>query len=499
MIKVFAEGHDYFYEVADILANYCRRDEIEFLREKVPAKGRGLFVHSKLAADKDGVIAKCTINGEEGPVVQEDRFEPADGNALEVRKQYKRYVKHNLLKAAERFFRKGLPWGILTGIRPVKMIHKLMDKGLGQEEVLKHLAEFYRLDPEKARLGMDIALTERKFIFPNDPGKVSIYISIPFCPTRCSYCSFPSNQITRWGHLTEMYLDCLTGEIKAAGTALKSKGITCDTVYIGGGTPTSLSLEQMDRLLDKVRCAFISPDTREFTVEAGRPDTLDGEKLELIKRYGATRISINPQTMNASTLEAIGRKHSPEDIVRAFDLARQSGHNNINMDIIMGLPGENLGMVMHTLEHIGVLKPEGVTVHTLAVKRASRLHEEAFDAAMVEESEVEAMMKCAREYLQRMGMKPYYLYRQKYMVGNLENIGFCFPGYEGIYNMQIMEERQTVLGLGAGAVSKLVILSEDRLERIQNPKSLQHYMERGMDIAREKEEIIARHCHANCL
>ena len=340
MIKVFAEGHDYFYEVADILANYCRRDEIEFLREKVPAKGRGLFVHSKLAADKDGVITKCTINGEEGPVVQEDRFEPADGNALEVRKQYKRYVKHNLLKAAERFFRKGLPWGILTGIRPVKMIHKLMDKGLGQEEVLKHLAEFYRLDPEKARLGMDIALTERKFIFPNDPGKVSIYISIPFCPTRCSYCSFPSNQITRWGHLTEMYLDCLTGEIKAAGTALKSKGITCDTVYIGGGTPTSLSLEQMDRLLGEVRCAFISPDTREFTVEAGRPDTLDGEKLELIKRYGATRISINPQTMNASTLEAIGRKHSPEDIVRAFDLARQSGHNNINMDIIMGLPGK---------------------------------------------------------------------------------------------------------------------------------------------------------------
>jgi coproporphyrinogen dehydrogenase HemZ len=499
MIKVFTEGHDYYYEVADILANYCRRDEIEFIKEKVPAKGRGLFVHSELAADRDGVIVKCTITGERNPVTIEDRFGPAVGSALEVRKQYKRYVKHNLLKAAERFFQKELPWGILTGIRPVKMIHKLMDKGLGQEEILKHLVEFYRLDPEKARLGMGIALTERKFIFPNEPGRISIYISIPFCPTRCSYCSFPSNQLSRWGHLTEKYMDCLAGEIKAAGSALKSKGITCDTVYIGGGTPTSLNLSQLDRFFGEVRNAFISPDTRELTVEAGRPDTLDREKLGLIKRFGATRISINPQTMNASTLEVIGRKHSPEDIIRAFELARQAGHNNINMDIIMGLPGENVDMVMHTLGYIGALKPEGVTVHTLAVKRASRLHEEAFDAAMVEESEVEAMMKCAREYLQRMGMKPYYLYRQKYMVGNLENIGFCFPGYEGIYNMQIMEERQTVLGLGAGAVSKLVILSEDRLERIQNPKSLQHYMERAEALAREKEELVARHCHANCL
>jgi coproporphyrinogen dehydrogenase HemZ len=361
MIKVFTEGHDYYYEVADILANYCRRDEIEFIGEKAPATGRGLFVHSKFAADKDGVIVKCTITGEEGPVVQEDRFEPAGGSALEIRKQYKRYVKHNLLKVAERFFRKELPWGILTGIRPVKMIHKLMDKGLEQEEILKHLVDFYLFNPEKARLGMDIAHTERKFIFPNDPGEVSIYISIPFCPTRCSYCSFPSNQITRWGHLTEMYMDCLTEEIKAAGSALKSKGITCDTVYIGGGTPTSLSLEQLDRLLDEVRCALISPETREFTVEAGRPDTLDKEKLKLIKRFGATRISINPQTMNASTLEVIGRKHSPEEIIRAFELARQSGHNNINMDLIMGLPGENADMVMHTLEHIGTLRPEGVT------------------------------------------------------------------------------------------------------------------------------------------
>ena len=498
MVKVFTEGHDYYYEVADILANYCCRDEIEFIREKAPAADRGLFVHSKLEADKDGVTVKCAITWEGGPVVQEDRFEPAGGSALEVRKQYKRYVKHNLLKAAERFFQKELPWGILTGIRPVKMIHKLMERGMKEDEILKHLVEFYRLAPEKARLGMDIALTERKFIFPIDPGKVSIYISIPFCPTRCSYCSFPSNRISRWGNLTEKYMDCLAEEIRAAGSALKNQGITCDTVYIGGGTPTSLGLPQLERLLAEVRQAFISSYTREFTVEAGRPDTLDKEKLELIKRYGTSRISINPQTMNPSTLEVIGRKHSPEDIIRAFELARQAGYNNINMDIIMGLPGENVETVMHTLEHIGALKPEGVTVHTLAIKRASKLHEEAFDAALVEESEVEAMMKCAQEYLQRMGMKPYYLYRQKYMVGNLENIGFCFPGYEGIYNMQIMEERQTVLGLGAGAVSKLVILSEDRLERIENPKSLQHYIERALDLAGVKEKVIARHSQANC-
>lgn len=492
MIKVLTEGHDFHYEVADILANYCGRDEIEFVKEKVPATDRSLFVHSILEYHPDGGKLECSITGHGSSVSKVERVAPSYGDHSEIRKRNKRYVKHNLLKAAEEFFDKRLPWGILTGIRPVKMIHKLMDQGMEEREILNHLVEFYRLEPEKVCLGMDIARTERRFIFPYNPKKVSIYISIPFCPTRCSYCSFPSNQLSRWGGFTDRYIDCLSREIKTAGDALKDRGFTCDTVYIGGGTPTSLSRAQLDRLLDNVECNFLSTGTREFTIEAGRPDTLDKAKLQSIKEHRATRISINPQTMNASTLKVIGRKHSPGDILHAFELARQTGHDNINMDIIMGLPGENEDMVAGTLEHIGRLKPEGVTVHTLAIKRASKLHEEAFEADWVDESEVEAMMRRADGFLQRMDMKPYYLYRQKYMVGNLENIGYSLTGYEGIYNMQIMEEKQTIIGLGAGAASKLVFLSEDRLERVPNPKSLEHYIDRAEDIAKRKEEIISR-------
>ncbi len=491
MIKVFTEGHDYYYEVADILANYCLRDKIEFVEKEVPAESRSLFVHSIMKSNSYGMEFKCSISGEGRSVCETDRFEAVDGDRLAVRKQYKRYVKHNLLKAAEKYFHKGLRWGILTGIRPVKMVHKLMDRGFDNRYIFKHLTQFYRLAPEKAQLGIDIAINERKFILPYDPGKVSIYISIPFCPTRCSYCSFPSNEMSRWGSLTDRYVECLINEIQAVGTALAGRGFICDTVYIGGGTPTSLNLSQLGTLLESINRYFLNAQTREFTVEAGRPDTLDKDKLEAIKRYGATRISINPQTMNASTLEIIGRKHSPEDILTAFELARQYGHDNINMDIIMGLPGENSDLVENTLEHIGRLKPEGVTVHTLAIKRASRLQEEAFEADWVEEQEVEAMMQLSVGYLLNMGMKPYYLYRQKYMVGNLENIGFCLPGFEGMYNMQIMEEKQTIIGIGAGAASKLVYLSEDRLERKANPKSLTHYIERAESIASGKQEIIS--------
>lgn len=492
MIRVFTEGHDYYYEVADILANYCRRDDIEFVKEKVPAAGRSLFVHSMLNPHPDGVDLQCSITGDGGTVTKTDRFRPSRGDKLEIRKQYKRYVKHNLLKAAEEFFDKSLPWGILTGIRPVKMIHKLMDQGLGEEDIKKHLTDFYRLAPKKVRLGLEIARTEREFILPYDPQKVSVYISIPFCPTRCSYCSFPSNDISRWSGFTDAYVECLTDEIRAAAAALKERGLTCDTVYIGGGTPTSLSLSQLERLFESVGQNFIDSGTREFTVEAGRPDTLDRRKLELIKECGATRITINPQSMNFSTLERIGRKHTVQDIIDAFEMARRVGHSNINMDIIMGLPGEDEGMVANTLEHIGDLKPEGVTVHTLAIKRASRLHEEVAVVDWVNEEEVEAMMQRTSGYLKSMGMKPYYLYRQKYMVSNLENIGFCLPRYEGIYNMQIMEEKQTIIALGAGAASKLVYLSEDRLERKQNPKSLQHYLDRAGDIAAGWRETIPR-------
>ncbi len=491
MVEVFTEGHDYYYEVTDIMANYCQRNSIQFVKERASADKGTIFVKSILTAGKGEVFVECEIIGNGCTNKKADRFELTAGKPYEVTKQCKRYVKHNLLRAAEEFFEKPLPWGILTGIRPVKMVHKLMDCGLKNEDILRHLTSFYKLAPDRAQLGIDIAMYEREFIFPYNPKKVSVYISIPFCPTRCSYCSFPSNEIARWGHFTGRYVEVLTEEIQAAGRALAKAGLSCDTVYIGGGTPTSLDLKDLDRVLNAVKEHLIVPETREYTIEAGRPDTLNRAKLELMKEYDATRISINPQTMNAVTLKKIGRDHSPEDIVYAFEMARKTGHDNINMDIIMGLPGEDKAMAARTLGFVKDLNPENVTVHTLAIKRASKLHEEeGFNARWVKEKEVQTMMELATDFLQDMGMNPYYLYRQKYMVGNLENIGFCLPGFEGIYNMRIMEEKQTILGLGAGATTKLIYLDEDRLERKQNPKSLEHYINRAEDIVEGWQGVI---------
>ncbi len=484
--EVYISGHDYRYEVADILKHFCGGQKVEFVDKKVPADGRGLFVESRLQIKPGVIISDCVISDGNKGTEETARFQPVEGDASERGKHYKRMVKHSVLLAAEKFFGKGLPWGILSGIRPVKIVHRLLDEGYPASHIKRELTDFYRLAPQKAELIIDISLRERKYILPYDDKKISIYISIPFCPTRCSYCSFPSNETGRWGHLSDDYLYSLIKEMKAVYLKLREGGYSCQTVYIGGGTPTSLNNDQLRLLLDRANEYFVSGDTLEFTVEAGRPDTLDRDKLELMKKMGVTRIGINPQSMNAVTLKKIGRRHTPGDVVEAFNAARSAGHNNINMDVIMGLPGENPDMVRNTMESICELKPEGVTIHTLAVKRASRLRAEGGNPEQVSEQEVEEMLELATSYVRHMGMHPYYLYRQKYMVGNLENVGYSLPGYEGIYNMQIMEEKQTIIGLGAGAVSKLVFLKEDRHERLANIKDLYYYINRLDEVIEKK-------------
>lgn len=486
MCKVFIEGHDYVYEVTDILRNFCNRDEIELVDNKVLADRQGFFVESSLRVTPEIIIANCKITDGARRVEETSEFPPATGDELEKRKHYKRFVKHNILTAAEKFFDKLLRWGILSGIRPVKIVHQLMDQDMSIDCIKKELIDFYRLGPHNAQLIIDIADRERKYILPYDAKKISIYVSIPFCPTRCSYCSFPSNEMKRWGYLVDEYLNSLLKEMEEVYNKLKDMGYSCQTVYVGGGTPTSLNYDQMSILLDKIGECFISKDTLEFTVEAGRPDTLDREKLRLMKDKGVTRIGINPQSMNAITLRRIGRRHTPQDVVRAFELARSTGHDSINMDVIMGLPGEDSGMIRNTMESISRLKPEGVTIHTLAIKRASRLRREISGVEWVGEEKVKKMLDLATSYIGEMSMEPYYLYRQKYMVGNLENVGYSLPGYEGIYNMQIMEEKQTIIGLGAGGVSKFVFLKEDRLERMANIKDLHYYITRLDEVIEKK-------------
>nr|WP_263331329.1 coproporphyrinogen dehydrogenase HemZ [Paraclostridium sp. AKS73] len=383
-----------------------------------------------------------------------------------------------------------VPWGILTGIRPVKIVHSLLDEGLSEFEIRQNLKDNYLIKDEKIDLALDIAKRERVFIYPIDKNKISLYVSIPFCPTRCVYCSFPSNPMKQFGHLRENYVKAIVKEIKGLAKLLKETNKEIETLYIGGGTPTTLEAEQLD---DLIKSLFIELDLtkiKEFTVEAGRPDTITREKLEVMKKHNVTRISINPQTMNNGTLVKIGRDHNVDDIVRCFNMARELGFNNINMDIILGLVDENVEMVRNTLERIKELSPESLTVHTLAIKRASTLKENLDKYELTRYEEMISMINLSMEYAKSMGLNPYYMYRQKHMLGNLENIGYAKEGFECIYNIQIMEEKQSNLAVGAGAISKYVYVDEDRIERTDNVKNVEIYIDRVDEMIERKEKEV---------
>ena len=321
----------------------------------------------------------------------------------------------------------------------------------------------------------------------------SLYAGIPFCPSRCSYCSFTSYPIDKAAGKVEPYLETMFYEMDQSIPLMK--GVTPDTVYIGGGTPTALSAGQLDRLLDKI-CRSVPADrVKEFTVEAGRPDSITPEKLQVMRQYPVTRISVNPQTMQQRTLDTIGRLHTVEDIIRAFGMARDAGFDNINMDLILGLPGETAADVQDTLAQLKPLAPESLTVHALAIKRASRLRredngsgeEDRFGPAY-EKDEPAAMMRAASAGAQEMGLFPYYLYRQKNMAGNLENVGYAAPGKEGLYNILIMEEKQSILAVGAGNISKAVY-PDGRIERADNVKGLEEYRLRIEEMIERKRKL----------
>lgn len=405
----------------------------------------------------------------------------------EEKNQLKRLVKLAVFRVLAECTGKRPPWGILTGIRPTKVVHRLLDAGWQAEEIRRHLVEDYELNLDKADLLL--AVTGRHRCYLPDAAKalqqISIYIGIPFCPTRCAYCSFPAYPLGRWGHLVEGFLTALLKEIEVLGEKAKAEGFGIQTIYIGGGTPTSLNDVQLERLLKAVRKAFITDAEAEYTLEAGRPDTITGSKLELAKKYGVNRVSINPQSMNQHTLRAIGRDHTPGEIVAAVQAARDAGINLINMDLIAGLPGETPEDFRHTLETVAGINPENLTVHTLAVKRASSIKENREQYPLPGEEEVRTMLDMAQKAAAAMEMHPYYMYRQKQMVGLLENIGYARKGCECLYNIQIIEERQTVLALGAGAGSKFVRPADWTLDSIYNPKDPQNYIERI-------DELIAR-------
>lgn len=380
---------------------------------------------------------------------------------------------------------KSLPWGTLTGIRPTKIPMKALNEGMDEADVRRMMQETYLISDEKCNLAMQVAQSEKKILSRLDPKSgYSLYVSIPFCPTRCLYCSFPSYPVEKWQKDMPQYLSALKKEITFAAEQMQGRKL--QTIYFGGGTPSALSASELEEILTAIEEAFDLSHLVEYTVECGRPDSITKEKLQVLKGHGVDRISINPQTMNQKTLDLIGRAHSVEQTIEAFHLARECGFENINMDLILGLPGEKSEHVRHTLEEVKKLRPDSLTVHSLAIKRAARLTEEyeRFEKYGMENSD-DLMQLCA-EAAEEIDLAPYYMYRQKNMAGNLENVGYAAKGKEGIYNILIMEEVQTIWSIGAAGMTKFV--ESGRPVRVENVKDVTNYISRIDEMIKRKKE-----------
>jgi coproporphyrinogen dehydrogenase HemZ len=409
--------------------------------------------------------------------------------SITMKSQYKNAMKRVLYQILSEATQRTLPWGILTGIRPTKLVYELLEQGEDDVGISRKMREEYLCSEEKIGMSIDIARRELTLLQNMDyRNGYSLYIGIPFCPSTCLYCSFTSYSISKYSDYVEQYLTALEKEIHYASTCFPRKKLT--TVYFGGGTPTTLAAKQLDRLLGLVREKFDFSYVKEFCVEAGRPDSITEEKLRVLKKWGVNRISINPQSMQQKTLDLIGRRHTVEQIRSAFQLARETGHDNINMDIILGLPGETREEVRDTLMQIKEMEPESLTVHTLAVKRAARLNIEKEQYVQQKASGVTGMLQDTIRFAKENAYLPYYLYRQKNMAENLENIGYSREGREGLYNILIMEEKQTILALGAGGMSKFVFHQENRLERVDNVKSITDYVNRIDEMILRKQEFL---------
>lgn len=408
------------------------------------------------------------------------------------RRYYKNDLKRLLYQILCEKTNKTLPWGTLTGVRPSKLSMERLYLGETKEAVFTYMKEQYLCSDDKIELGYTVAKKEKEILEKIDyENGYSLYIGIPFCPTRCLYCSFTSYPLEKHKEWVEPYLAALFKEIAYAKKCITDKKLT--TVYVGGGTPTTLTAEQLERLLIKIKESFPMEQVCEFTVEAGRPDSITKEKLQVLKKQGVTRISINPQTMRQHTLDLIGRHHTVEDVEQVFQMAREAGHENINMDLIAGLPGETLEDMNYTLNRIKNLNPDSVTVHSLVVKRAADLN--LPDGRKLSESleDTTDMLTLAHKFAEENQYKPYYMYRQKNTTGAgtsiQENVGYAKDGYEGIYNILIMEEKQTILALGAGASTKVMLSEEKTLERIENVKNLKEYIERIDEMIERKRSF----------
>ena len=412
------------------------------------------------------------------PEEQDERLE-----TLHRKRAARRLVRQTLYDLCRETTGIHPPWGSLTGIRPTHLMYEAIGLGLTGDAAKDYVIDHFDVQPDRADILWEIAQVQGALPPPEDRW-MDVYIGIPFCTTRCTYCSFSSGELGK-GKLVEPYLAALFREMEACSGMIAGTGRKLRAVYVGGGTPTSLNEEQLRRLLDRMMACF--PGAMEYTVEAGRPDTITPGKLAAIRDAGVQRISINPQTMNDETLRIIGRAHTAQQVIDAYRMAREAGIHHINMDVIAGLPGETVEDFARTMSHALELRPESLTVHTLAIKRSTRLHFENYRFPTgVEAAE---MVQLGLETARKLGMQPYYLYRQKNMAGNQENIGYALPGHACQYNVDIMEETTHILALGAGGISKRVYEDEGHIGRAPNVANIEHYIARVEEMIGRKREL----------
>lgn len=405
------------------------------------------------------------------------------------KKQYKDVIHGVIYRLLAEYTGRTLPWGFLTGVRPTKLATEMLESGVGEAEIHSYFVDTCYTTEQKADICIEVAKKEQTLLTGIDfTEEYCLYIGIPFCPTRCLYCSFTSYPIAAYAHCVDAYLDALEREMEYVSGIYKDKRLI--SVYIGGGTPTSVSAEQLERLITMINRYWDMTRVREFTVEAGRPDSITEEKLAVLKRHGIGRISINPQTMHDDTLKVIGREHTVRQTERTFMLAREMGFDNINMDMIVGLPGETISHVEGTLKAIGELAPDSLTVHSLAIKRAANLNARLDAYRDMIKGSTNAMLLAVDNCARALYMEPYYLYRQKNIPGNMENIGYSVKEKECLYNILIMEEKMDILALGAGATTKRVFHEENRIERCENVKDVTLYIEKIEEMIERKRRLV---------
>lgn len=502
MLIIKSNKAQYEYDIHSLIKAFYPEEEVRVLTPESVIKDRALLerpVQMRLTFEEKKVVFRIgqedepeeAVKAEKQP--EEQKKERTHEYIWHVKQEeladHKNVFKRFLYTSLQEETGRSLPWGNLTGIRPTKIPMAMLEEGKSEEEILSFIETQHLVSPEKAALSLEIAERERRILQPlHYENGYSLYIGIPFCPTTCLYCSFTSFPISAWKARVADYLSALEKEIDYIAEAYRHKIL--DTVYIGGGTPTSLAAEELDRLLTRLKASFDFTTVQEFTVEAGRADSITEDKLRVLYRHGVSRISVNPQTMKQETLRFIGRQHTVEQVEYAFDLARSIGFDNINMDIILGLPGETGEDVRKTIEAIRAMEPDSLTVHSLAIKRASRLAEWITENGLSALCNTDETMRIAECGAREMGMAPYYLYRQKNMSGNFENVGYAKEGKYGIYNILIMEEKQTIVALGAGTVTKRVY-GDGLIRRCDTVKDVELYIERIEEMVERKRELLS--------